>query len=76
MALKYARLGGEIQKLGGFGYEAKVTRGPRYWALPVVAPAIVGVVAACRALDRLDRDESDTIGYMLIATKKAAARTS
>jgi SAM-dependent methyltransferase len=73
MALRYARLSGEIQKLGGFGYEPKLTRGPRYWALPVVAPAIVGVIAACRVLDRIDRDESDTIGYMLIATKKTPA---
>jgi SAM-dependent methyltransferase len=69
MALRYARLGGEIQKLGGLGYEGRLAARPRYWTLPIVAPAIVGVVTASRALDRIDHDESDTIGYLLVATK-------
>jgi SAM-dependent methyltransferase len=70
MALKYARLRGELQQLGGLGYEQPELRRPRYWALPVVAPAILAVAAGTRLLERLDPDESDTIGYLLIATKE------
>jgi SAM-dependent methyltransferase len=69
MALHLARLKGDIQAIGQFGYEAPATQKPRYWTLPVLAPAIVGVAAVTKALDRIDRDESDTIGYMLIASK-------
>jgi hypothetical protein len=69
MALRFGRLGSEVQKVGGFGYEQKIAQKPRYWALPVVAPAIVGVAAAARVLDRIDHDETDTIGYLLIAEK-------
>ena len=71
MALRFARLGGDVQRLGGFGYEHAVKQRPRYWVLPVVGPAIVGVAAAARLLDRIDKDETDTMGYLLIATKKA-----
>ena len=70
LALRGARLGGEFQRVGAFGYEAKMRQRPRYWALPIVAPAILGVAAAARVLDRLDPDDSDTIGYLLIATKR------
>jgi SAM-dependent methyltransferase len=69
MTLRFARLGGEVQKVGGLGYECAMRQRPRYWALPVVAPAIVGIAAAARVLDRIDRDETDTIGYLLVATK-------
>jgi SAM-dependent methyltransferase len=70
MALRFARLGGEVQRLGGFGYKEEVQQSPRYWVLPLVAPAIVGVAAAARALDLIDRDETDTLGYLLVATKR------
>ncbi|HTQ45494.1 MAG TPA: class I SAM-dependent methyltransferase [Polyangiaceae bacterium] len=70
MALKYARLRREIQALGGMGYEAPEEKGPRYWALPIVAPAILAVAAATRLLEKLEPDDSDTIGYLLIATKR------
>jgi SAM-dependent methyltransferase len=70
LALRWALLGGEIQKSGGFGYEKSIPRRPRYWTLPFVAPAIVVTAAVCRFLDRVERDEGDTIGYLLVATKK------
>jgi SAM-dependent methyltransferase len=73
MALRFARLGGDVQRLGGLGYEHAVKQRPRYWVLPVVAPAIVGVAAAARLLDRVDRDETDTMGYLLVATKKSGS---
>jgi SAM-dependent methyltransferase len=70
MAVRYGRLGGDIQELGGFGYERLADQRPRYWVLPVVGPAIVAIAAAARVLDRIDRDETDTIGYLLVATKR------
>ncbi len=70
MALRFARLGGDVQELGGLTYERAARQKPRYWTLPFVGPAIVGIAAAARVLDRIDRDETDTIGYLLIATKK------
>jgi SAM-dependent methyltransferase len=69
MALKYARLGGEVQKLGGFGYENTIQQRPRYWTLPVIAPLLLAVAVLVRLLDRIDPDESDTIGYLLVAEK-------
>ncbi|HEY6463482.1 MAG TPA: class I SAM-dependent methyltransferase [Polyangiaceae bacterium] len=71
IALRYGRLGGDLQRIGGFAYVAPMAKRPRYWALPVVAPAVVAVVAASRVLDRVDHDESDTLGYLLVATKGA-----
>ncbi len=71
MALNYARLRGELQSMGALGYEAPESRRPRYWALPVVAPAILAVAAGARLLEALEPDDSDTLGYLLVATKKA-----
>lgn len=70
MAVHLARLGGDIQSIGGFGYEKSIATRPRYWTLPAVAPAIVGVAAVTRVLDRIDRDDTETLGYLLVATKK------
>jgi SAM-dependent methyltransferase len=69
LALRFARLGGDIQTIGGFGYEKTMRRRPRYWTLPVLAPLIVGVAATTKVLDRIDYDETDTLGYLLIASK-------
>jgi SAM-dependent methyltransferase len=69
MALRFARIQGDVQRLGGFGYEPAARKRPRYWTLPVVGPAIVGVAVAARVLDRIDWDDSDTMGYLLVATK-------
>ena len=70
MALRFARLGGDIQKIGGFGHERAIRQKPRYWSLPGIAPAVVLVSLAARVLDRVDHDESDTLGYLLVATKE------
>jgi SAM-dependent methyltransferase len=70
IALRYARLGSDLRSVNGFAYVLPATeRRPRYWALPVLAPMIVAVAAGARLLDRIDRDESDTLGYLLVATK-------
>jgi hypothetical protein len=70
MALRYGRLRSQLQDLGGHGYERPAEQRPRYWALPVLAPAILAIAAGTRLLESVDSDESDTIGYLLVATKK------
>ena len=69
VALHLARMGADIQKVGAFGYESAIAQKPRYWALPLAGPAIFGIATAARVLDRVDRDDTDTLGYTLIATK-------
>jgi hypothetical protein len=71
MAVHLARLGGDIQEIGGFGYERAMKARPRYWTLPVLGPSIVGVAALTRVLERIDPDDSETLGYLLVATKAA-----
>jgi SAM-dependent methyltransferase len=70
IALRVARLGGDIQRAGALRYEATMQQRPRYWTLPVAGPAIVTITTMARVLDALDPDDSDTLGYLLIATKR------
>ncbi len=76
LALKVARMGGDLQTLGGMGYEKKTKIRPRYWTLPIVGPTIVGVSVAARLLERIDFDDSDTMGYLLIASKPRVAHAA
>ncbi|HJV21891.1 MAG TPA: class I SAM-dependent methyltransferase [Holophagaceae bacterium] len=69
LALRWGRLGAQVQQAGGLTYERPIRLRPRYWALPIVVPAIVLVVALARLLEHLDHDPSDTLGYLLIARK-------
>jgi SAM-dependent methyltransferase len=71
IAHKYIRVGRELQKLGGLGYEARTFEAPRYWTLPVAAPAMALIAAAARVLDLVDPDDSETLGYLFIARKRA-----
>ena len=70
MALAWGRLGGPIQRRGGFGYEKSMQQRPRYWTLPLIVPAIVAIAGLARLLERIELDESDTLGYLLVARKK------
>jgi SAM-dependent methyltransferase len=73
LALRVARMGAEIQKTGAFGYEETIVQRPRYWTLPFVGPAIFGICTAARLLDAVDRDDSDTLGYLMVAEKAERA---
>jgi SAM-dependent methyltransferase len=56
--------------LGKAKHEGEVfasTASNRAWLLPVVAPAMIGVAAAARVLDRLAPDETETLSYMIFA---------
>jgi hypothetical protein len=72
LALRVARMGGDIQKVGALTYEPAIQERPRYWALPVLAPGMVAIATTARALDALDPDDSETLGYLLIATKRGS----
>ena len=76
IALRVARLGREIQKVGAFGYETTIRQKPRYWTLPIAAPTILAITTAARVLDFVDPDDSDTLGYLLIATKQGGPEPS
>jgi SAM-dependent methyltransferase len=69
LVLRVARLGGEVQRVGTLTHEQPIRDRPRYWTLPVAVPLLVGVTTAARVLDRVDRVEDDTLGYLLVATK-------
>ena len=72
LAFDAGRLRGEAQRAGSTGYEPPAAMPPRWWALPLVAPAIVAVTALARWLDRVDFRPGDTLGYLLIAKRPAA----
>jgi SAM-dependent methyltransferase len=69
LVLSVGRMGGEIQRMGGFGYEKKIAVRPRYLALPFVIPTLFAVIAICRFLDRVAFSDNDTLGYFLVARK-------
>jgi SAM-dependent methyltransferase len=66
------RMGRPIQRLGGYGHEEEIADAPRWWALPLIAPAVVASTAVTRLLERIDPDPSDTLGYLMVARKKGA----
>jgi SAM-dependent methyltransferase len=52
--------------------EALATNANRAWLLPIVAPAMIGVAATARLLDRVAPDESETLSYMIFARPRAS----
>jgi len=59
------------QAAGSTTYEPQATQGPRWWAVPLVVPAVLAVTALARWLDRVDAHTGDTLGYLLIARRPA-----
>lgn len=71
LVLRAGGLQRAVQAAGALTYEPAAARGPRWWALPLVAPTVVVAVAVARALDALDPDPIDTLGWMVVARKPA-----
>ena len=69
LAFDAGRLRGEAQAAGSTTYEAPADEGPRWWALPLVVPALMLVTALARWLDRADPRSGDSLGYLLVAAK-------
>ena len=69
LALTVGRMGRQAQESGSFGYEKVIQTKPRYWVLPLVIPSIIVSATICRVLDRIAFNESDTLGYFLVARR-------
>jgi len=69
LAFDAGRLRVQAQAAGSTTYEPPPAEGPRWWALPVVVPALLVVAAMARWLDRMDPRRGDTLGYLLVAAK-------
>ena len=61
----------EAQAAGSTKYEPRATQRPRWWAMPLVVPAVLAVTALARWLDRVKPHTGDTLGYLLIARRPA-----
>jgi len=44
---------------------------PRLWTLPMVGPAMVAIAASARVMDRQLPDETEMLGFLLIAERDA-----
>jgi SAM-dependent methyltransferase len=67
LAFRVARVGGMIQQMGKLGHEAPARESVRWWTLPVVGPAVVGISAAARVLDRVAFDPDEALGFLVVA---------
>src|SRR5262245_44212725 len=67
LALHVARIGSTAQRLGKLGHEAPAERRPRYWTLPVVAPAVAAISIGARVMDRMFFERQEALGFVVIA---------
>jgi SAM-dependent methyltransferase len=74
LALRVARVAGMAQALGKLPHEGATAVRPRYWTLPAVGPAMIGIAAAARVLDRVATEPEEALGFVVIARRKLAAR--
>jgi len=71
LAFRVARLGGFAQAMGKLPHEARAVLSARAWTLPVVAPTMLGLSGAARILDRIAPDDEETLGFVIVARRKA-----
>jgi SAM-dependent methyltransferase len=69
LVLRVAHLDGLGQVLGKFGHEGATVRQPRLGTLPFVLPLMVGFAGAARVLDRVAPDDTESLGYFIVARK-------
>jgi len=72
LAFRVARIGGLAQAMGKHSHEGVMAAGTRYWTLPFVAPAMVGLSGGARLFDRVLHDPEETLGFLIIARKVSA----
>jgi SAM-dependent methyltransferase len=72
LSFRVARVGGLVQQMGKLGHEAPTRQGPRWWTLPFVGPAVVGLAAASRVMDRVLYDPEEALGFLVLARRRAA----
>jgi SAM-dependent methyltransferase len=71
LAFRVARVGGLVQGMGKLGHEAPTRERVRWWTLPVVGPAVVGVSASARVLDRVLPEREESLGFLVLARHRA-----
>jgi SAM-dependent methyltransferase len=71
LAFKLARAGGIAQRLNKLGHEAEQRARPRSWLLPPVALTMACVSTTARVLDRAAPDESESLGFLVVARHRA-----
>jgi SAM-dependent methyltransferase len=69
LAFRVARIGQVAQELGKLGHEGAVKNRPRFWTLPAVVPAMFSVSLSARILDRIGREPTETLGYLVLASR-------
>jgi hypothetical protein len=69
LALRVARAASLAQSMGKLPHEGAETVPARLWTLPFVAPSMVAVAAAARALDRLAPDPDEALGFVVLARR-------
>jgi SAM-dependent methyltransferase len=67
LAFRLARLQGLGQLLGKMGHEPTQNGRARLWTLPAVMPAMAGIAGIARVLDRVARDPTEALGYLVVA---------
>jgi hypothetical protein len=73
LAFRLLRIGQAAQALGKLGHEAPQTVAPRWWTLPVAGPAIVSIATAARLLDRFVPEETEALGFLVVAQHRRSA---
>jgi SAM-dependent methyltransferase len=71
LAFRVARIGRMAQAMGKLSHEAPAAERTRYWTLPFIAPTIVGLASSARVLDRFFPDPEESMGFLILARKKA-----
>jgi hypothetical protein len=73
LAFRVGRLQAVGRMLGKMGHEGNHGERLRVWTLPAVVPAMAGIAAAARVLDRVARDPTEALGYLVVAERPAAS---
>ncbi len=71
LALNVARIDAAAQAIGKLGHEEGSKRRVRWWTLPWVAPTMGAIALGARALDRVLPDPTETLGFCLVAERRA-----
>jgi SAM-dependent methyltransferase len=67
LGLEVARIGSIAQSMGKLGHESVSSQKNRLWLLPLVAPAMLGIAAGARVLDRALPDAYEALGFLVVA---------
>jgi SAM-dependent methyltransferase len=74
LAFRVARAGGLAQSIGKLPHEGVQSEPPRVWTIPLIAPAMIGLSAGARIMDRLLDDPEEAFGFLIVARRGRPAR--